>query len=544
MSLLMDALKKAEKEKKDAAIKLKEREEKSTSELSFEEQQPVILTESTDKKDDSTKKETQQTDIPESSSGNTITTELSLDAVEESEADTVIKAQSSDNKLELNEPEKDEPSTSEEITLETETVNPDQTFATTNLSLENGQPAEGFIDTVKFDITDEFSDTVSGTIGDSKTAAAIVSAAELAKDIGDSKNQPTPVAAQTVFTAIGASSSRQPYSWAIFVVLCIVISISLSVFYYLSITPLTPGSSSPLVAKGIETESNPLPVIEIPQEILASGIIDSLAPAEQQFQDVDEIVTTEITEATTEQPSEIISEPGTEIKGVETDFITESISGTGVLPDKIEVEPTLIKISRSKSKDTQGELINSAYAEYIAGNYKLAEASYQKVLTETPDNRDALLGLATITYQKGDLQSAFEGYIKVLKLYPKDSIAQTALINMQKNNDPVRSESIIKLLLQQEPEAPFLYFTLGNLYATQSRWADAQQAFFNAYRLATSNPDYAYNLAVSLDHIGQTSTALDYYNVALGLADDSRVNFNTVTVIARIDALSDITRSN
>ncbi|MEE9551961.1 MAG: hypothetical protein V3V89_02845, partial [Gammaproteobacteria bacterium] len=94
------------------------------------------------------------------------------------------------------------------------------------------------------------------------------------------------------------------------------------------------------------------------------------------------------------------------------------------------------------------------------------------------------------------------------------------------------------------PEAPFLYFTLGNLYANQSRWADAQQAFFDAYRLATNNSDYAYNLAVSLEHIGQNSTALDYYNVALELADDSRVNFNTATVIARIDALSDITRSN
>ena len=41
---------------------------------------------------------------------------------------------------------------------------------------------------------------------------------------------------------------------------------------------------------------------------------------------------------------------------------------------------------------------------------------------------------------------------------------------------------------------------LGNLYADQSQWAPAQQAYFQAHHLEPDNPDYAYNLAVGLDH--------------------------------------------
>ncbi|MEE9161157.1 MAG: tetratricopeptide repeat protein, partial [Gammaproteobacteria bacterium] len=77
------------------------------------------------------------------------------------------------------------------------------------------------------------------------------------------------------------------------------------------------------------------------------------------------------------------------------------------------------------------------------------------------------------------------------------------------------------------------------------RWPQAQQSFFNAYKLETSNPDYAFNLAVSLDHIGQQQSAIDYYNVALKLADNSITGFATgsfdrAIVISRLNALSSL----
>src|SRR5690606_26018301 len=120
-----------------------------------------------------------------------------------------------------------------------------------------------------------------------------------------------------------------------------------------------------------------------------------------------------------------------------------------------------------------------------------------------PENRDALLGLAAIAWRKGNIQSAYEYYLKVLKLYPKDTVAATGIISLQDYADPLRSESTIKLMLREQPDMAFLHFALGNNYAAQSRWPEAQQAFFEAWRLQSDNPDYAYNLAVSLDQIGQ-----------------------------------------
>jgi len=132
-----------------------------------------------------------------------------------------------------------------------------------------------------------------------------------------------------------------------------------------------------------------------------------------------------------------------------------------------------------------------------------------------------------------------------LKLYPGDSVSEAALINFKLTGDYSRNESILKTFLQREPDNSFLYYSLGRLYASQTRWPEAQQSFFDAHRIETSNPDYAYNLAVSLDHIGKKQSAVDYYNVALELAGQSTAGFTAAgfdraIVVSRINALSNL----
>ena len=80
------------------------------------------------------------------------------------------------------------------------------------------------------------------------------------------------------------------------------------------------------------------------------------------------------------------------------------------------------------------------------------------------------------------------------------------------------------------------HFLLGNLYAENRRWRDAQQAYFEAARLQPQNADYNYNLAVSLDHLGQGAAAADFYKRAL--AATSKGQFDTAAVDRRIRALS------
>jgi Flp pilus assembly protein TadD len=208
------------------------------------------------------------------------------------------------------------------------------------------------------------------------------------------------------------------------------------------------------------------------------------------------------------------------------------------ISDTMRVEPSAIKITKSVAEDLINPTITHAYQAFRTGNYSQAEASYQSVLYRHPDNRDALLGVAAMAVRRGRIQEAQRYYRRLLNLNPRDSVAMAALFNLQRTTPGEISESQIKLLLDREPNAPHLHFSLGNLYARQARWAEAEQSYFQAYSHDSRNPNYAFNLAVSLDQLGQTETALNYYRKALVLADRQPVNLNTSAILARIQSLS------
>ena len=197
-----------------------------------------------------------------------------------------------------------------------------------------------------------------------------------------------------------------------------------------------------------------------------------------------------------------------------------------------------IKIARRTKPVGLSPDLKQAFAAYNSGNHASARIAYRRVLRRDANNLHALLGLAAIATQNGLPNSAAELYAKVIRLDPNNSVARAALLATQRNVDAVAGESQIKRLLVREPDAAHLHFTLGNLYATQSRWAQAQRAYFNAYRANPDNADFAYNLAVSLDQLAQAKAALEYYRRALTLADSRSVGFDPSAVLKRVQALS------
>ena len=172
------------------------------------------------------------------------------------------------------------------------------------------------------------------------------------------------------------------------------------------------------------------------------------------------------------------------------------------------------------------DVLESAYAAFQRGDIDRARNDYQQVLGKEPTNRDALLGLAAIDVRTRDYSTAELRYMKLLELDPRDTHAHAALIALQGTVDPVQSASRIKSMIAAQPDATHLYFTLGNQYAAQSRWAEAQDAYFKAFSSEPDNADYAFNLAVSLDHLRQRKPALDYYRKALALAGTRPVGFD------------------
>jgi Tfp pilus assembly protein PilF len=197
-----------------------------------------------------------------------------------------------------------------------------------------------------------------------------------------------------------------------------------------------------------------------------------------------------------------------------------------------------IAVTSATAQPRLNPSLSQAYTALQAGNTEEARGLYSKVAQSEPLNIDALLGLAYIAAQENRTDEAVRFYVRILQLNPRHGSAQAALIGLMGRADAVASESRLKQLISREPSA-FLHFVLGNLYADQSLWAQAQQSYFQAHHLEPDNADYAYNLAVGLDHLRQSKVALNYYRRAEQLAAASgRPNFNLAFARERIAALS------
>jgi tetratricopeptide (TPR) repeat protein len=197
-------------------------------------------------------------------------------------------------------------------------------------------------------------------------------------------------------------------------------------------------------------------------------------------------------------------------------------------------EPAQTEIRSSRAAPQVHPKVNSGYAAYVAGDLGAARTEYQEALREEPSNRDALLGLAALDVRAGRFEAAEGAYLRLLRSDPRDAHAQAALIALRGARvDPIAAESRVKIMLADNPGAHVLNFTLGNQFAQQGRWAEAQQEYFKAFASEPDNADFAYNLAVSLDHLRQPRLALEYYKRALALAKARGASFDVVAAETR-----------
>ncbi|HEY6863414.1 MAG TPA: tetratricopeptide repeat protein [Burkholderiales bacterium] len=176
--------------------------------------------------------------------------------------------------------------------------------------------------------------------------------------------------------------------------------------------------------------------------------------------------------------------------------------------------------------------LQRAYEAFQANDLETARQIYQGILQREPSNHDALLGMAAIDLRMRNYETAQARYLRLLELDPRDGYAQAGLLALNQA-DPVASESRLKNLLASQPDSPQLLFALGNQYALQSRWGEAQQAYFRALAADPENPDYAFNLAVSLDHLHQKPQAVEFYRRSLALADRRSATFDRALAAAR-----------
>jgi Flp pilus assembly protein TadD len=196
-----------------------------------------------------------------------------------------------------------------------------------------------------------------------------------------------------------------------------------------------------------------------------------------------------------------------------------------------------MNIVRSQDRDTITPTLLDAYQAYQRGDYTTASQGYREVLNRDSRNRDALLGLAAIAQQRNQDETAQYYYRQVLVIDPRDPVAQGAMSAYGANNG-ADTESQLKQRLSEQPRSGALNYALGNVFSEQSRWAEAQQAYFNAHTLEPSNAQYIYNLAVSLDHLGQSKVAAQHYQQALQLDTNNNSGFDHAKAQQRLNELT------
>lgn len=174
------------------------------------------------------------------------------------------------------------------------------------------------------------------------------------------------------------------------------------------------------------------------------------------------------------------------------------------------------------STQSQESAVQRAYDDLQAGRLDAARAGYQQALRADPRNGDALVGLATIARRDGDAEAAERYYQQAIAADPRNAGAHAGLVSLRGDADAPASESRLKTLIAQQGSDPAasgaLNFALGNVHAGQRRWNEAQQAYFKAHSADAEHPDYLYNLAVSLDHLGQGKLAAQFYDKAIKAA--------------------------
>jgi len=212
-------------------------------------------------------------------------------------------------------------------------------------------------------------------------------------------------------------------------------------------------------------------------------------------------------------------------------------AGPDTLPPVAAPESSEVRVVRTAPEPTVDPALSGGYAALSSGDLANARVQYDTALRQDPNNRDALLGSAAVALRLNQQDKAGAIYARLLQLDPNDPDALAGLAGLRQG-DPAQTEQRLNAALRSAPDSGPVLFALGNLYARQGRWPEAQQSYFRAYSAVPTNADYAFNLAIGLDRLNQGRLALGYYQKALALAQDKPASFEREAVNRRMQELT------
>lgn len=194
---------------------------------------------------------------------------------------------------------------------------------------------------------------------------------------------------------------------------------------------------------------------------------------------------------------------------------------------------------RKETVKTGMDELDLAYQELVRGSLPVAERRYRDLLAKDRLNPDIWTGLGAVLLRLGKPEEAESMFRRAQELNPTDPYTRAMLLSLSRSPDAYKDSQYTTLANNagQSASQAAAFALLAAEHAAAKRWNEAQQAFFNALTADPGNPDYAYNLAVTLEHMRQPRLAYDFYRQALEFAKSKRPGFDLPRAQSRLLAL-------
>jgi Tfp pilus assembly protein PilF len=119
------------------------------------------------------------------------------------------------------------------------------------------------------------------------------------------------------------------------------------------------------------------------------------------------------------------------------------------------------------------ELLNTSQDPVVK---KEAEKEYRAALAIDPGDEVALLKLADIAVQRGDVQEAYQEYSQAVAMRPADSDAKLGLAKVLiEMNQPDKAQKLLEQTVQLDPTNATAHYRLATFYRKEGRMDDAKR---------------------------------------------------------------------
>lgn len=172
-----------------------------------------------------------------------------------------------------------------------------------------------------------------------------------------------------------------------------------------------------------------------------------------------------------------------------------------------------IKVSRP-ALDSNYEL-GQAYTALMGGDNERAITLYKNILTNDPNNQDALFGIASTYHRAGDIAHARPYYGRLLSVNPNHRDGLNNFLSLVGDEAPQEALAELDRLQERNPDFASIPAQKALLLSKLGYMDQAVESMGRAVELSPENLNYKYNLAIILDKKGDRENAASLYRMLI-----------------------------